>query len=99
MDILGKIKVLQGERNWTDYKLAQEADIPIATLSAIFSRRNTPKLDTLQCICNAFGLTLAQFFLENEEIEVLSDNEREMLNVFRKLSTKQQKALIEVFNE
>ena len=99
MDILGKIKVLQGERNWTDYKLAQEADIPIATLAAIFSRRNTPKLETLQCICDAFGLTLAHFVLEDGKIEVLSETEKEMLQVFRKLSPKQQKALIEVFNE
>ena len=95
MDILGKIKVLQGERNWTDYKLAQEADIPIATLAAIFSRRNTPKLETLQCICNAFGLTLAQFFLEDEKIET----EKEMLQVFRKLTIKQQKSLIDVFSD
>ena len=99
MDILSKIRELQGERDWTDYKLAQEAGIPLTTLSAIFSRKNTPKLDTLQCICNAFGLTFAQFFLEDEKIEVLSETEKEMLQVFRKLSPKQQKALISVFIE
>ena len=99
MDILSKIKVLQGERGWTDYKLAQKAEISIATLSAIFTRKNKPKLDTLQCICNAFGLTLAQFFLEDEQIEMLSEAEQEMLEVFRKLSPKQQQALIAVFKE
>ncbi len=99
MDILSKIKVLQGERGWTDYKLSQESEVPLTTLSAIFSRKNTPKLDTLQCICNAFGLTLAQFFLEDEKIEVLSDLEKEMLCCFRKLSPKQQKALVDVFSE
>ena len=99
MNILSKIKVLQGERGWTDYKLAQEANIPLATLAAIFSRKNTPKIETLQCICNAFGLTLAQFFLEDEKIEVLSEAEKEMLQAFRKLSHKQQRALIDVFSE
>lgn len=99
MDILSKIKVLQGERGWTDYKLAQEADIPLPTLSSLFIRNNPPKLDTLQCICNAFGLTLAQFFLEDEKIEVLSDTEKEMLQCFRCLSSKQQLALIEVFKK
>lgn len=97
--MLTKIRSLQGERNWTDYKLAQEADIPLATLSSLFQRNNPPKLDTLQCICNAFGLTLAQFFLEDEKIEVLSETEKEMLQVYRKLSSKQQKALIDVFTE
>lgn len=99
MDILGKIKELQGDRGWSDYKLAQEADIPLATLSSLFQRNNPPKLDTLQCICNAFGLTLAQFFLEDEKIEMLSETEKDMLQVFRKLSHKQQKALISVFIE
>lgn len=99
MDVLTKIRILQGERNWTDYKLAQEANIPQPTLAAIFQRGTPPKVDTLQCICNAFGLTLAQFFLEDEAVEVLSNPEKEMLAVFRKLSPKQQQALISVFTE
>ena len=99
MDILGKIKVLQGEREWKDYKLAQEADIPLTTLSAIFSRKNTPKLETLRRICNAFGITLSQFFLEDEEVEILSAPEREMLHGFRRLSAKQKQALIALLSE
>lgn len=99
MDILGKIRELQWQREWTDYKLAQEANIPLATLSSLFQRKNPPKLDTLQCICNAFGLTLAQFFLEDENIEMLSSTEKEMLQVFRKLSPNQQQALIAVFTD
>ena len=99
MDVLTKIRILQGERNWTDYKLAQEADIPQATLAAIFQRGTPPKVDTLECICKAFGLTLAQFFLEDESVEVLSEPEREILAAFRKLSSKQQRALIAVFTE
>lgn len=99
MDVLTKIRKLQGERDWTDYKLAQEADIPLPTLSSVFARNTTPKLETLQCICNAFGLTLSQFFLEDEKIEILSETEKEMLGCFRKLSSKQQKALINIFSE
>ena len=99
MDTLDKIRRLQGERGWTDYKLAQEAQISTNTLSSLFLRNSPPKLDTLQCICNAFSLTLAQFFLEDEKIEVLSETEKEMLQAFRKLSSKQQHALIDVFSE
>ena len=92
MDILGKIKVLQGQRGWTDYKLAQK-------LSSLYARKSPPKLETLQCICNAFGITLSQFFLENESVEILSETEKQMLRVFRKLTPKQQQALIQVFAE
>lgn len=99
MDILSKIKLLQGERDWTDYKLAQAAGIPLTTLSAIFSRKNTPKLDTLQCICNAFGITLAQFFLEDESVEILSKAETEMLQAFRTLSPQKKGALISLLRD
>ena len=99
MDILTKIRILQGERDWTDYKLAQEAGIPYGTLAAIFQRGTPPKVDTLECISKAFGLTLAQFFLESESVEVLSATEKELLAVFRRLSPKQQKALICLFQE
>mgnify|MGYP001622869343 FL=1 len=79
--------------------MAQKAGIPIGTLYSLYTRKSPPKLETLQCICNAFGLTLSQFFLENERVEILSETERQMLQCFRKLSPKQQKALIEVFEE
>lgn len=99
MDVLTKIRKLQSERNWSDYKLAQEADIPVATLSSLFQRGNLPKVDTLQCICNAFGLTLAQFFLEDESIDILSGCEKEMLATFRKLSSARQQALINLLRD
>lgn len=99
MNVVQKIRQLQNERNWTDYRLAQEANISQSSLATLFPRQTPPKLEMLQSICNAFGLTLSQFFLENENIEILSDTEKKMLQVFRKLSPKQQKALIDVFEE
>lgn len=41
MDILNKIRELQGSRGWTDYKLAQEADIPLATLRKRYLQNKT----------------------------------------------------------
>ncbi len=99
MDIHDKIRKLQYARDWNDYDLAKNADLSVATINSLFHRKNLPKVDTLQCICNAFGLTLAQFFLEDETVEVLSETEREMLAAFRKLTPKQQKALVDVFTK
>lgn len=99
MDIIGKIRTLQGERDWTDYKLAQEAGIPLATLSSLFQRKNPPKIETLQYICHAYGLTLAQFFWEDEKIEIVNDQEKDLLQKFRRLSSKQQQALISLLTE
>ena len=99
MEVAQKIIRLQKERGWSDYKLAKEANISQSSLATLYARNTPPKLEMLQCICNAFGITLAQFFLEDEKIEVLSEHEKEMLSVFRKLSTKQQKALVDLLTE
>lgn len=98
MNVVEKIRKLQWERNWTDYKLAKEAGLSQSSLATLYARNTPPKIETLQCICNAFGITLSQFFLEDEKVEILSENEKEMLQCFRKLSLKQQKALIDVFS-
>ena len=89
-----KILRLCAERNWSTYALAQEADITHSTLNSCINRDTPPKIETLERICDAFGITLAQFFLEDEEIEIVSDKERELLNKFRKLPADRQDALL-----
>lgn len=98
MNVLERIRKLQWERDWSDYKLAQEANISQSSLATLYARNKPPKIDMLQRICGAFGLTLAQFFLEDEQIEVLSAQEKSILEGFRKLPPKKQKALIDLLN-
>ena len=71
-----KIDKLKNERGWTDYELAQQSMVTQSTIASMKARNSPPKLDTLQAICNAFGITLAQFFLEDEKIEVLSEQKK-----------------------
>ncbi len=99
MDILGKIRKLQYERDWTDYKFAKESGIQQSSIATMFARKTPPKLEMLQCFCEAFGITLSQFFLEDEKIEILSDREREMLTAFRKLPQKKQQTLIDLIKD
>ena len=96
MDVIQKIEKLRTQRDWTIYKLSTESGVYQSTLATMYERNTPPKLDTLQCICEAFNLTLAQFFLEDEQIEVLSEQEKSLLESFRKLSPKKQKALIDL---
>ena len=96
MDIIAKIEKLKSERGWTDYELAQQSMLTQSTIASIKARKSPPKIDTLQAICNAFNITLSQFFLENEKTEILSDTEKILLENFRKLPPEKQKALIDL---
>ena len=99
MDINKKIENLRFQRGWSMYELAQEAGITQSTLTSMIKRGNPPKIDTLECICEAFGITLSQFFIEDEKLEILSKDEKELVALFRKLSNVKQQALIDLLKK
>ena len=99
MNINEKIEKLRFERGWSVYELAQEAGVTQSTLSSMTKRGNPPKIDTLACICEAFGITLAQFFMEDEQLEILSEQEKELVGAFRKLPQHKQCALLELLSK
>ena len=94
MNVIEKINELRNAKGWSVYMLALEAGITQSTLASIIARNTPPKLETLESICEAFGITLAQFFAEDEHAEYLNDLEIELLEHFRMLSKEKQKALI-----
>lgn len=62
MDTQKRIKELMAERGWTDYRLAKEANLSHSTITNMFNRNKAPTPPTLEAVCQAFGITLAQFF-------------------------------------
>lgn len=98
MDIIARIETLRKEKGWTKYRLAEESLLTYSTLSSMYARETPPKLDILQMICEAFGVTLSQFFLENEEMEVVTDDEKELLQNYRRLPEDKKNAVKTLIN-
>lgn len=67
MDILKKIDSMRNERGWSVNNLAMEAMLTQSTLNNLYKRGSEPKLSTLRAICNAFGVTLSEFFAEDAD--------------------------------
>ena len=67
MDLLLKINKLLDERNWSMYRLSKASKVSQSTLSNMFKRNNSPTINTLEDICKGFGITLSQFFAEDDE--------------------------------
>ena len=76
MDIHEKLRLLLKERGWTEYRLAKESGLSESTIANIFRRNATPSFATLESICAGFGITLSQFFAENEMVELSPDLKR-----------------------
>ncbi len=99
MDIVQEVERLRKERNWTVYELALESGVTQSTIASMLQRNTPPKIETLQQFCDAFGITLAQFFMEDEKIEILSEKEKELLTAYRRLPEKKQNALLSFIKE
>lgn len=85
MDVKEKLIQLQKQRGWSDYKIAKEAGLSPNTVSNIYRRNNVPSLSTLEALCKAFGITMAQFFAEDALVELTPDL-RELIEDWTTLS-------------
>jgi len=98
MDIIEKLNKLRFERNMSVYRLSELSGINQSTLANTFSRGVVPSLANLEIICNVLGITLSQFFNENEKEFFLTEEETEMLIAYRKLSPKLKKSIGDAIN-
>ncbi len=92
MDINARIRELLNRRGWTPYRLAKECGVSDATIGNIFRRNTVPSMATLEAICRGFGITLSQFFAENDSVE-LSPELQELFNDWANLTTEQKQVI------
>lgn len=96
MNVSERIHELRRQRNWSVNYLALEAGLTQSTLNSVLTRNSNPRIDTIQSICNAFGITLAQFFYADETMELLNPKEKQLIELFRELNPKKQQAVIDL---
>ena len=95
MDILEKITKLREERHWSEYQLAEKSGLTQSTISSWYRKNTLPSIPSLAKICNAFGISLSQFFLENNDKTVCLNNQLfDILGSISKLTKKQQETLL-----
>ena len=94
MDILKKINQLRLDKNWSLYRISVESGVPQSTITNMFNRETLPSIITLQSICNAFGITLSDFFKEEEISENLDYAEFE--GIYEKLPNDVKKSIFKL---
>jgi len=99
MDALRKINRMRLERGWSVYRLSVEADLPQSTLINMFNRETQPSIATLEALCKGFGITLAEFFAENEEEQGAVLSKDELNDLFCRLPKESQKLVYRLMRE
>jgi transcriptional regulator with XRE-family HTH domain len=92
--VIARIRQLCAKKGWSYYRLAKESGIPYSTLNTMMLKTNAPSITTLSKICNGLGVTLAQFFDEQSEPEMLTHEQRECLRIWDSLNRTEKKQAI-----
>lgn len=93
MDVNAKLHKLLQAKGWSAYKLAKVSGLSESTIRNVFHRNNVPSISTLEAICEAFGITLAQFFTEGEVVEWNPELQR-LFEMWVYLSVEQKNAIL-----
>ena len=93
MDTKARIRELMEARGWTIYELAKRSGLAQTTLANMWKRNTEPTIPSLQAICGAFGMTLAQFFSEGSLVE-LTEEQSEFFRSWSALTPEQRDILM-----
>ena len=83
-----KIKEMREHRSWSKGTLATKAGIAPSYIPVLENGEKCPTVETLDAICFAFGITLADFFAEKkkdnlvDKLSSLNENQKHILNEF-----------------
>ena len=93
IDVLKRITELREQKKWSEYQLAEHSGLTQSTISSWYKKDILPTLPSLDRICDAFGITISQFFYVNEN-EISLINQKRLLEMASKLEEDQLESLI-----
>lgn len=86
MKIGSRLRQYRQAKEISIYKLSKETDVSQNHISAIENDRRQPTIDMLERLITPMGITLAEFFNDNENVSFLTSNERELIENYRFMS-------------
>ncbi|MCD8150313.1 MAG: helix-turn-helix transcriptional regulator [Clostridiales bacterium] len=96
-DYIGpRIKELCDKQQITKYRLSQMTGITQTVLANIIKKESIPTIPTLEKICSALNISLAQFFAKNESQPDLTAEQREMIETWNGLNAEEREQLMKI---
>ena len=65
MDTIGRVYELIGQLNMSLLRLSRESDVAYSTFATCRRRGGELKVETIERICRALGISLSEFFAED----------------------------------
>lgn len=93
VDVLLTIVKYRQERGWSEKRLAEISGVPQTTISSWYRRGIHPQLSSLMRICEAYGITLSQFFAEDCSPVDLTETQAKLIHDWARLDEEQQEII------
>ena len=94
--IIDKIEMLRQKRNLSRYRLARRSGLALSSVSNLLNRKNVPTIYTLGKLCAGLGITMAQFFSNDNGKPNLTKEQEEFLAILDEFSD-EEKARVAAF--
>ena len=88
IDVGNRIRQLREQKGWHKGTLATKAGISPSYIPKLENGEKSPTIETLNAICLAFGITLVEFFDDqnktnsSDKVSTLTDRQKDLLNDF-----------------
>ena len=93
MDVIARIQELANEHKMSEYRLRKLSGLSASTIANIYHRNTTPTIYTLEHICKAFEISLAEFFTTEEPVK-LTEEQVNLLRHWDTLSVEQKQLIL-----
>ena len=93
---LRRIRELMEQNNDNFYSLGRKSGIAFSTLSSMFEKNTEPRVQTIEKICAACKITVAQFFERTSRD--LTEEQGELLDTFNSLTPENKEHLFSYLN-
>jgi len=94
MDIFRKIDKLRIARGWSFYKLSQETGLAQQTFTQ-WMNGTMPSIPALKCVCDAFEISLAEFFSDENTITSTPDT-IELIEGYKLLTKSEKQSVLAI---
>ena len=91
--IADRIRELCDKKQMSMYALSQKTNISQSSLSNLMKRGSIPTFFTLERICEGLGITLSQFFSQDDERLDLTQEQKTVLSTWESLSDTEKQAV------
>lgn len=99
MDVGARIRELRKSKKLSTRDLAALADISQPVISRLENNSRSADVDLIKRICDALGLTLAEFFADTREQKPVPPDIRRLVDLANRLTPKQREILLAAAEE